>query len=156
MEPQNTHYSKSNCETKEKNMKASHYLFSRCITKLQYSKHCGTGMGTQNIVVEQKVRHKGTLMQSTNSLLIFNLPYKIVLVSAVCTTEICQFCSVASNSGNSRSVACQIDLSFIISQSLLKLMSFELVMSSNHLVLCCHLLLRSSLFPSIRVFSSSL
>ena len=45
-------------------------------------------------------------------------------------------------------------LSFSISQSLLKVMSFELMMSSNHLILCCPLLLPPSIFPSIRVFSS--
>ena len=39
------------------------------------------------------------------------------------------------------------------SQSLLKLMSIELVTPSNHLILCCHLLLLPSIFPSIRVFS---
>ena len=42
------------------------------------------------------------------------------------------------------------------SQSLLKLMSIELVMPSNHLILCCPLLLSPSVFPSIRVFSSEL
>ena len=50
--------------------------------------------------------------------------------------------------------ACQASLSFIISRSLLKLMSAEWVMSSNHLVLCCPLLLLPSIFPSIRVFSN--
>ena len=40
-----------------------------------------------------------------------------------------------------------------ISQSLLKLMSIELMMPSNHLILCCPLLLLPSIFPSIRVFS---
>ena len=45
-------------------------------------------------------------------------------------------------------------LSFTISQSLLKLMSIELVMPSNHLVLCHSLLLLPSTFPSIRVFSN--
>ena len=48
----------------------------------------------------------------------------------------------------------QVFLSITISQSLLKLMSIELVMSSNHLVLCCPLLL-ASVFPSVRVFSVS-
>ena len=50
----------------------------------------------------------------------------------------------------------QASLSYIISQSLLQLMSFELVMPSNHLTLCCPLLLLPSVFPSIRVFSSKL
>ena len=49
-----------------------------------------------------------------------------------------------------QTAACQASVSFMISQSLLKLMSIELVMSSNHLILC-HLLL-PSVFPSIRVF----
>ena len=48
---------------------------------------------------------------------------------------------------------CQASLSFPISWTLLKLMSMELVMPSNHLVLCRPLLLLPSIFPSIRVFS---
>src|SRR5574341_288441 len=48
----------------------------------------------------------------------------------------------------------QASLSFTISWSLLKLMSVESVMSSNHLILCCPLLLLPSIFPSIRVFSN--
>ena len=40
------------------------------------------------------------------------------------------------------------------SQSLLKLMPIESVMPSNHLILCCPLLLLPSIFPSIRVFSN--
>ena len=51
----------------------------------------------------------------------------------------------------------QASLSFTISQSLLKLMSIELMMSSNHFILCCPLLLLlPSIFPSIRVFSDEL
>ena len=42
----------------------------------------------------------------------------------------------------------------INSQSLLKLMPTESVMPSNHLILCCPLLLLPSIFPSIRVFSN--
>ena len=45
-------------------------------------------------------------------------------------------------------------LSFTISWSLLKLMSIELVKTSNHLILCHPLLLPPSIFPSIRVFSN--
>ena len=47
----------------------------------------------------------------------------------------------------------QASLSTTNSQSLLKLMSIELVMASNHLILCHPLLLPPSIFPSIRVFS---
>ena len=49
--------------------------------------------------------------------------------------------------------ACQASLSFTVSQSLLKLMSIELMMPSNHFILCCPLLL-PSVISSIRVFSS--
>ena len=49
--------------------------------------------------------------------------------------------------------AFQAFLSFTISQSLLKLISTESVMPSNHLILCHPLLLLPSIFPSIRVFS---
>ena len=51
-------------------------------------------------------------------------------------------------------IACQVSLSITNSQSLLKLMSIESVMPSNHLILCRHLLLPLSIFPSIRVFSN--
>ena len=48
----------------------------------------------------------------------------------------------------------QASLSFAVSRSLLKLMSIESVMPSNHLILCRPLLLLPLIFPSIRVFSS--
>ena len=47
----------------------------------------------------------------------------------------------------------QASLSITNSQSLPKLVSIELVMPSNHLILCHHLLCLPSIFPSIRVFS---
>ena len=50
----------------------------------------------------------------------------------------------------------QASLSFTISRSLLRLMSIESVMPSNHLILCHPLLLLPSIFPSIRVFSNEL
>ena len=51
-------------------------------------------------------------------------------------------------------IACQASLSITNSQSLLKLMSIELVMPFNHLILCHLLLLLPSIFPSNRVFAS--
>ena len=48
----------------------------------------------------------------------------------------------------------QASLSFNISWNSFKLMSIESVMPSNHLILCCPLLLLPSIFPSIRVFSN--
>ena len=50
--------------------------------------------------------------------------------------------------------ACQASLSFTISWSLCKLMSIELVMPSNYLILCHPLFLLPSIFPRVRVFSS--
>ena len=47
---------------------------------------------------------------------------------------------------------CQVSLSFTISQSLLRVVSIESVMPSDHLILCCPLHLLPSILPSIRVF----
>ena len=68
-----------------------------------------------------------------------------------------QFSSVQSFSrvrlfGTPRTAAHQASLSIINSQSLLKLMSTESLMPSNHLILCHPLLLLPSIFPSTRVF----
>ena len=50
--------------------------------------------------------------------------------------------------------ACQVSLSFTVSQNLFRLMSIESVMLSNHFILCRPLLLLPSIFSSIRVFSN--
>ena len=50
----------------------------------------------------------------------------------------------------------QASLSITSSWNLLKLMSIKSVMPSNHFILCCSLLLPSSVFPSIRIFSNEL
>ena len=66
-------------------------------------------------------------------------------------------CSVAQSCPalyNPRTAASQASRSITNSQSLLKLMSIKSVMPSNHLILCRPLLLPSSVFPSIRVFSN--
>ena len=68
-----------------------------------------------------------------------------------------QFSSVAQSCltlCDPRTAARQASLSIASSQSLLELMSIELVMPSNHLILCHHVLMLPSIFPSIRVFSS--
>ena len=67
----------------------------------------------------------------------------------------CQFTrSVVSNSANWWPAASQASLSITSSWSLLKLMSIESVMPSNHFILWHPLLLMPSIFPSIRVFSN--
>ena len=71
-----------------------------------------------------------------------------------CSISSVQFSrSVMSDFVTPWTAACQASLSIINSQSLLKLTSIELVMPSNHFILCCPLLL-PSIFPSIRVFSN--
>ena len=70
-----------------------------------------------------------------------------------------QFSSVQSLSCvqlfvNSWTTARQASLSITNSQSLLKLISIKLIMTSNYFILCHHLLLLPSIFPSIKVFSN--
>ena len=60
---------------------------------------------------------------------------------------------VVSDSATPWTAASQASLSNSNCHSLLKLMTLESVMPSNHLILCCLLLLQPSIFPSIRVFS---
>ena len=62
--------------------------------------------------------------------------------------------SVVFNSSQPMTAARQSSLSITNTQSLLKLMSIELVMPSNHLILCHPLLLLPSIFSRIRVFSN--
>ena len=73
------------------------------------------------------------------------------------TRSVSQFsCPVVSDSATSWTPAHQASLSITNSRSSLKLTSITSVMPSNHLVLCCPLLLQPSIFPSIRVFSNEL
>ena len=62
--------------------------------------------------------------------------------------------SVVSDSATPWTAACQASLSITNSRILFKLLPIELVMPSNHLILCHPLLLPPSIFPSIRVFPS--
>ena len=73
-------------------------------------------------------------------------PIKMIQFSSVS-----QLCPLLSTPWTA---ACQASLSISNSWSLLKLMSIELVMLSNHLILGCPLLFLPSIFPSIRVFSN--
>ena len=75
--------------------------------------------------------------------------YLVVLICSVQFSD-----SVVSNSVTPWTTACQVSLSITSSRSLLKLVSFESVMPSKHLILCLPLFLLPSVFPSIRVFSN--
>ena len=71
--------------------------------------------------------------------------------SSPCCCSIAQSCLTVTPPA-----ACQTSLSFTISQSMLKFMSIELIMPSNHLVLCQLLLFLPLIFLGIRVFSKEL
>ena len=75
------------------------------------------------------------------------VPDKVIMFSSV------QFPSCVQLFATPWTAASQASLSITNAQSLLKLMSIESVMPSNHLILCCPLLHLPSIFPSIRVFS---
>ena len=75
----------------------------------------------------------------------------MLLLRCCCCCLVAKSCVTLCNPWTA---AHQASLSFTISQSLLKLLSVELVMSSNHLILCHPLLLLPSTFPSITVFSN--
>ena len=68
-----------------------------------------------------------------------------------CCFSVTKSCLTLWTTWTPRTTACQASLSFTISQSLLKCMSIELMMPSNHLILC-HPVLLPSIFPSIKVF----
>ena len=86
-------------------------------------------------------------------------PIPTVYKSLKCRESACYHCSVQSlNSvwlfAAPQTAACQASLSITNSQGLLKLRSIESVTPSNHLILCCPLLLLPSIFPNVRVFSN--
>ena len=108
--------------------------------------------GTQSITVRQEVLH---LLFVHFSLLLGIMTWSHSHTSVTSTG----FSSVQSLSharlfATPWPAAHQASLSFTNSQNLLKLMSIELVMPSNHFILCRPLLLPPSIFPSIRVFYS--
>ena len=72
----------------------------------------------------------------------------------MCPSTVQFSCSVVSDSTTPWTAACQASLYVKNSRSLLSLMSVELIMSSNRLILCHPLPLPPSIIPSIRVFSS--
>ena len=73
--------------------------------------------------------------------------FSAVVVQSLSHVQLCS---------NPWTATCQASLSFTISRSLLKFMSIESVMPSNHLILCHPLILLPSIFPTIGVFSNEL
>ena len=81
---------------------------------------------------------------------------KVSQMRAVHSSIVVQSLSTVQLFATPRIAASQASLSFTISRSLLKLMSIELMMSSNHFILCHPLLPLPSIFLSIRIFSNEL
>ena len=80
--------------------------------------------------------------------------YLYFLYISICVFVVVQSLSHVQLFATPWTAARQASLAFTSSLSLLKLMSIESVMPSNHLILCRPLLLLPSIFPSIRVFSN--
>ena len=89
-----------------------------------------------------------------NVLHIYRLSFHCLILNILFWFSSVQFLSRVQLFVTPWTAACQASLSITNSWSLLKLMSIELVMPSNHLILCCSLLLPTSIFPSIIVFSN--
>ena len=83
-------------------------------------------------------------------MLVIHFKYSSVYMSIGYCCSVAQSCPTATP----WTAACQFSLSLTISWSLLKLMSIKLVMPSNRLILCCPLVLLTSIFSNIRVFSN--
>ena len=97
---------------------------------------------TENVVYREDIRKiKNTITPLTR------VNHRFVVVQSLSCASL--FAALGTE-------ACQAFLSFPISWSLLRLMSIESVMPSNHLILCRPLLLLPSIFPSISVFSNEL
>ena len=97
----------------------------------------------------QRARDWGSLLCTTSvktfSLCAVGFSHLLLLFSGSVMSDPLQLHGLAAR---------QVTLSFTISESLLKLISIEWVVPSNHFILCHPLLLPPSVFPSIRVFSN--
>ena len=105
-------------------------------------------MKEERSVIKMESKTKESLKRSSNSEGMVSSPTTQVQVSSV------QLLSHVQLFAASWTTAHQASLSITNYHSLLKLMSIELVIPSNHLILCHPLLLLTSIFPSIRVFSN--
>ena len=97
------------------------------VTLLRQSLQCFSLSIYEGCSVQSSIRHDVAVVQLLSGIRLFSAPWTAAL---------------------------QASLSFTISWSFLKLMSIELMMPSNHLILCLPLLLLPSILLSIRIFSN--
>ena len=152
---------------------ASHCTFVHCIRCTQESNwgllHCrrilyqlsyqGSPIVLSDVIKEVQQMEVTIGREMSVLSILLGLPYrKEKAKKHFCKTKFpYQFSSVAQLCPDSMTpwtAACQASLSITNSRSLPKLLSIELVMTSNYFILCCPLLLLPSIFPSIRVFSN--
>ena len=101
----------------------------------------------------RKIMCKNILNKTGNKAIIYsNFKWTIIYKNYNITYYVVQSLSHVQLFVIPWTATCQASLSFIISQSLLKLMSIELVMPPNYLILCLPLLLMPSVFPNIRIY----
>ena len=98
---------------------------------------------------------KGSSMMLCVVVVLFLLSH-FMLISSCYIYSSCWVTQSCLTLCNPMDCSMQASLSLTISWSLLKLMSIELLMPFNHLILCCPLLFLTSVFPSIRVFTNGL
>ena len=108
-------------------------------------KEISPGCSLEGLMLKLKLQYFGHLMQRVDLL------EKTLMLEGIAI--VVQSLSRVRLFATPWTAACQASLSITNTQSLLKLMSIESMMPSNHLILCCPLLLLPSVFPSIRVFS---
>ena len=100
-------------------------------------------------ILVHSIYHLSVYMYNIRFTLLMNFKmYNMLLLS--CCFSVTQLCVTLC----SPIYCCMASLSLTISQNLFKLMPIGLMMPSNHLILCCPLLLLPSIFLSIRVFSN--
>ena len=127
------------------------------ISFLEISRKCKLTMGEERSMISWELgegRREGGISKKWWGVMLMFTIFVLMIVLWVC-----QFCLVKSLSrvwlfSTPWTAARQASLSITNFLSLLKLMSIELVMPFNHLILCHLLLLLPSIFPSIRVFSN--
>ena len=108
----------------------------------------------KKIIIVDRIIHKQIIPAFFIIIAFFPLPYPHFCLIFIQFSSVQFSHSVMSDSATPWIAPCQASLSITNSQRLLKPMSIESVMSSNHLILCHPLLLLPSIFPSIRVFSN--